>query len=69
MDSISRLIPGFMGNPASLKEESFCESGYIEYPQYTRPADYKGLKVPDILFSGNHEKIREWRNKNANKKG
>ncbi len=60
IDSIARHQPGFMSNPDSLNEESF-ESGLLEYPQYTRPADIDGLKVPDVLISGNHGKIKEWR--------
>ncbi|MCU0822711.1 MAG: tRNA (guanosine(37)-N1)-methyltransferase TrmD [Spirochaetes bacterium] len=60
IDSIARLQPGFMSNPDSLSEESF-ESGLLEYPHYTRPADIEGLKVPDILISGHHGMIKEWR--------
>ncbi|MBN2038961.1 MAG: tRNA (guanosine(37)-N1)-methyltransferase TrmD [Spirochaetes bacterium] len=60
LDSISRYIPGFMSNPDSLEQESF-ENNLLEYPQYTRPAEIDGYSVPDILLSGNHKKIREWR--------
>ena len=60
IDSIARHQPGFMSNPDSLNEESF-ESGLLEYPHYTRPAEIEGIKVPDILISGNHGKIKEWR--------
>lgn len=59
VDSLIRLIPGVLGNDESLLEESF-EDG-LEYPQYTRPADFKGLKVPDVLLSGHHENIKKWR--------
>ena len=59
IDTIARQQPGFMSNPDSLNEESF-ERGLLEYPHYTRPADIEGLKVPDILISGNHGKIKEW---------
>ena len=58
-DSIARLLPGVI-KESSLQEESFL-NGLLEYPQYTRPADYRGQKVPDILLSGNHEAIRAWR--------
>jgi len=61
IDSLSRLVPGFMGNADSILDESFQESDYIEYPQYTKPADFDGLKVPDILLSGHHGKIKQWR--------
>jgi len=61
VDSICRLIPGVLGNPESLAEESYSEDMALEYPQYTRPADYKGWKVPEVLLSGNHKQIREWR--------
>jgi len=60
VDSVVRLIPGVLGNEESLKEETF-ENGLVEYPQYTRPRVYRGMEVPDVLLSGNHQKIREWR--------
>lgn len=60
MDSIVRLIPGFMSNRESLLEESF-ENGLLEYPQYTRPNEIKGLSVPEVLLSGDHARIRQWR--------
>jgi tRNA (guanine37-N1)-methyltransferase len=60
IDAISRYEPGFMSSEDSLKEESF-ENDLLEYPHYTRPYDYKGNKVPDILLSGNHAKIEKWR--------
>jgi len=62
-DAIARHIPGFMSNRGSLLEESF-ESDLLEYPQYSRPADYEGLKVPEVLISGNHKDIEEWRYRN-----
>jgi tRNA (guanine37-N1)-methyltransferase len=70
MDAVVRLIPGVLGNAQSLEEESFSgKSGEtIEYPQYTRPEEFMGLKVPDILLSGNHPKIREWRRVQAMKR-
>lgn len=61
IDSVVRLIPGVLGNEESLAEESYQEEGKLEYPQYTRPAEYKGWQVPEVLTSGNHTKIREWR--------
>lgn len=61
VDSICRLMPGVLGNPESLKEESYSEELAVEYPQYTRPQDYKGWKVPDVLLSGNHKEIEKWR--------
>lgn len=63
VDGIIRLIPGVLGNESSLLEESF-EDG-LEYPQYTRPADFNGLKVPEILLSGHHENIKKWRSQKS----
>lgn len=60
IDSVVRLLPGVLGNEASLAEESHDEAG-LEYPQYTRPEEYKGWKVPEILLSGNHKNISEWK--------
>ena len=59
LDAVVRLLPETIGNEESLAEESF-ENGLLEYPQYTRPAEYKGLKVPEVLVSGHHKKIKEW---------
>ncbi len=59
-DAVIRYIPGVLGNEASTENESFSD-GLLEHPQYTRPADYNGMKVPDVLLSGHHEKINEWR--------
>ncbi|MFH1577468.1 MAG: tRNA (guanosine(37)-N1)-methyltransferase TrmD [Candidatus Omnitrophota bacterium] len=64
IDCITRLIPGVLGEKKSLHFESF-EGNLLEYPQYTRPANYKGMKVPSLLLSGNHNKIEEWRKKQA----
>lgn len=63
LDVLSRLIPGFLGTDESSEEESYSSAlkGKKEYPHYTRPADFMGHKVPDILISGHHEKIKEWR--------
>lgn len=60
VDSITRLLPGSLGNPDSLAEESH-NSDDVEYPQYTRPEEYNGWKVPEILLSGDHAKIKKWR--------
>ena len=64
IDAASRLIPGVLGDPTSIVEESFAEP-LLEYPQYTRPAEVRGLGVPDVLLSGHHEQIRRWRRKEA----
>ncbi|MBT3305411.1 MAG: tRNA (guanosine(37)-N1)-methyltransferase TrmD [Alphaproteobacteria bacterium] len=60
LDACVRLLDGIMGAPESLAEESF-ETGLLEYPQYTRPQEWKGRTVPDVLVSGHHEKVRAWR--------
>ena len=60
IDAISRMVPGVLSNVESGEEESFSD-GLLEYPQYTRPADYQGMKVPDILLSGDHAKVAAWR--------
>ena len=59
IDAVSRLIPGVLGNDVSAVTESFSQ-GILEYPQYTRPAEYKGWCVPDVLMSGNHVQIERW---------
>ncbi len=62
VDSLVRLFPGVLGNEESLTEESFEKGdGDVEYPQYTRPEEYRGWKVPEILLSGHHKKIKDWR--------
>jgi tRNA (guanine37-N1)-methyltransferase len=65
VDSIVRLIPGVLGDDESSLDESHKEPGYIEYPQYTRPEEYKGKKVPKVLLSGNHGEIKKWREENS----
>jgi tRNA (guanine37-N1)-methyltransferase len=60
LNGVIRLLPGTVGKEESLKAESF-EAGLLDYPQYTRPADFRGLKVPDVLLSGNHQQIAQWR--------
>jgi len=64
VDSISRLVPGVLGGEDSLQDESFVNR-ILEYPQYTRPAEFRGMKVPEVLKSGHHSKIEEWRAENA----
>ena len=59
IDTVYRLVDGVI-NHESLEEESYCD-GLLEYPQYTHPEDWKGMKVPPVLLSGNHEEIRKWR--------
>lgn len=66
-DAVSRLIPGVLGDETSCVTDSFS-SGLLEYPQYTRPADYNGMTVPEVLLSGNHAEIEKWRRKMALKR-
>jgi tRNA (guanine37-N1)-methyltransferase len=65
IDAVARCQPGFMGNADSLKHESFDNGVTFEHAQYTRPEDWRGNKVPDVLLSGNHGKIAEWRKTNS----
>jgi tRNA (guanine37-N1)-methyltransferase len=60
IDAISRLVPGVLGDKQSAEEDSFA-NGLLDCPQYTRPEEIEGLKVPEVLLSGNHEHIRKWR--------
>ena len=60
VDALVRLLPGVLGNANSAKDESF-ENNLLEYPQYTKPRDWEGKKVPEVLFSGDHAKIKGWR--------
>lgn len=64
VDAVTRLIPGVLGESASVEEESF-NTGLLEYPQYTRPREYRGHAVPDVLLSGHHEEIRKWRRRQS----
>jgi tRNA (guanine37-N1)-methyltransferase len=64
IDAVSRLIPDVLGNEESSVDESFGD-GLLEYPQYTRPREFLGMEVPEILLSGNHEEIRKWRRKES----
>jgi len=63
-DAVARLIPGVLGHKESTKTESF-ENDLLEYPQYTRPAEFEGMKVPQVLLSGDHKRIKEWRREEA----
>ncbi len=67
VEAISRLVPGVLGDPDSILEESFS-TDMLEYPQYTRPQDYQGLKVPEVLVCGDPKKIRDWQRTEALKK-
>ncbi|MCC6758882.1 MAG: tRNA (guanosine(37)-N1)-methyltransferase TrmD [Candidatus Omnitrophica bacterium] len=67
IDAVTRLLPGVLGKAESLESESF-EEGLLEYPHYTRPADFKGKKVPAVLLSGNHKDIQAWRKAQALKR-
>lgn len=60
-DAVTRLIPGVLGGETSAINESFSEGSEVEYPQYTRPEDFQGLKVPQVLLSGNHAEVAKWR--------
>lgn len=61
IDSVMRLIPGVLGDETSHKYDSFAQSGQLEYPQYTRPREYRGMAVPEVLLSGHHKEIARWR--------
>lgn len=66
-DSVVRLLPGVLGGKTSAIDESFSDDVTVEYPQYTRPEDFRGLKVPQVLLSGHHGKIDKWRRQQAHK--
>ncbi|MEK6636104.1 MAG: tRNA (guanosine(37)-N1)-methyltransferase TrmD [Planctomycetota bacterium] len=67
VDAVVRLIPGVLGDQDSAASESFSDD-LLEYPQYTRPAEYRGMKVPEVLMSGHHQKIKEWQREHALKR-
>lgn len=67
IDSIVRLIPGVLGGETSAEIESFSDGDNLEYPQYTRPEEFRDMKVPEILLSGNHKEIAKWRAENSSK--
>jgi len=64
IDACVRLLPGVLGASESLSEESF-ESGRLEYPQYTKPREWEGRSIPDVLLSGDHKRVAEWRRREA----
>lgn len=64
IDAVTRLLPGVLGDEESSRDESFSH-GLLEYPQYTRPAEFRGMKVPEVLLSGHHAEIAQWRNEQA----
>jgi len=68
IEAITRLIPGVLGNPQSLSEESHNSEGYLEYPNFTKPQEWRGISVPEILLSGNHAEIAKWRSQQAEKR-
>ena len=65
VDSVTRLVPGVLGNSESAKYESHSAEGYLEHPQYTKPEEFEGWKVPKVLLSGNHQEIADWRAKKS----
>lgn len=68
IEAVTRLIPGVIGNPASLDEESHNEVGALEYPTFTKPAIWRDLNVPEVLLSGNHGQIQKWRQEEAKRR-
>jgi tRNA (guanine37-N1)-methyltransferase len=65
MEAVIRLLPGVLGNPESLSEESHNDEGFLEYPVYTKPSSWRGREVPEVLLSGNHSEIARWRVANS----
>jgi tRNA (guanine37-N1)-methyltransferase len=65
IESVMRLIPGVLGDEMSVVEESHSEDGILEYPHYTRPREFRGMTVPEVLLSGNHQAIAQWRNEQS----
>ncbi len=65
VDAVTRLVPGVVGDDASVRGDTFARDGLLDYPQYTRPADFRGLKVPPVLLSGHHAEIEKWRRQQA----
>jgi tRNA (guanine37-N1)-methyltransferase len=68
LDAVARLKEGVLGNQTSIVDESFGEPGLLDWPQYTRPAEFRGWKAPEVLLGGNHEEIRKWRRNAAREK-
>lgn len=67
IDAVARLLPGVVGDPQSLEQDSFAD-GLLGYPQYTRPAEFRGLRVPDVLLSGDHAAIARWRREQSERR-
>lgn len=68
IEAITRLIPGVLGNPDSLRDESHKSDGYLEYPNFTKPQEWRGIAVPEVLLSGNHGEIEKWRTAQAQRR-
>ncbi|OGW63584.1 MAG: tRNA (guanosine(37)-N1)-methyltransferase TrmD [Nitrospirae bacterium RBG_16_64_22] len=68
LEAVARLLPGVLGAEESARQDSFSEHGILDHPHYTRPPEFEGMKVPDVLLSGNHEEIRKWRRREALRK-
>jgi len=66
IDSVVRLLPGVLGGETSAEKESFSDETNLEHPHYTRPSEYNGMSVPEVLLSGNHAEIEKWRSENSN---
>jgi len=69
IDAVVRLLPGVLGGKTSALIESFTDPGTLEYPQYTRPEEFRGLRVPEVLLSGHHQQIEDWRAQHSSKTG
>ena len=65
IEAITRLLPGVLGNPESIVEESHMQDGFVEYPAFTKPQTWRDISVPEILLSGNHAQIAAWRTQSA----
>jgi tRNA (guanine37-N1)-methyltransferase len=65
LDAVARLVPGVVGDEQSVARDTFARGGLLDFPQYTRPAEFRGLRVPDVLLSGHHGEIRKWRRAEA----
>jgi tRNA (guanine37-N1)-methyltransferase len=68
IDSVMRLVPGVLGDETSHKYDSFAESNLLEYPQYTKPREFRGMPVPDVLLSGDHGAIARWRKEQSERR-
>ncbi len=68
IEAVSRMLPGVVGNPGSVAGDSFFEQDQIAFPQYTQPRSYRGIEVPEVLLSGNHKQIQEWRTRHRKKR-